>query len=271
MTSRANFTQNTRHQLEINTGGLCANPVCRKLTRGPTHSGTGDARTGHAAHINSASPQGPVRPGPTENVTREQLRAIENGVWLCATCATLVDTNPYAYPVEMLRAWQASAQRRAYHAMNRGPALPTVVNTNDVIARSVAFRKRVQDMRLPMHWLRDIVDIDTLTIDKITMLVQEMGAQQEVYGLTILPGPLHGLEPDLVLLQEHILTLLWQFARLVKDSPELWLNHLSRRFEQKYPGYSPEFAQQGDQLLVAIFTALKTLNGWCTGEPYYRR
>ncbi|MFD3945175.1 AAA family ATPase [Streptomyces sp. NPDC058579] len=62
------------------------------------------AYTGTAAHIYAAASGGPRGTG---GLTQEQLSAIGNGIWLCAKCGRLVDTNEgNAYPASLLRSWR---------------------------------------------------------------------------------------------------------------------------------------------------------------------
>jgi hypothetical protein len=61
------------------------------------------AKLGEAAHIRAA------RPGPRydENMTDEQRAHPDNGIWLCASCHTLIDkNNGDGFPVEMLLDWK---------------------------------------------------------------------------------------------------------------------------------------------------------------------
>ncbi|WP_130466405.1 tetratricopeptide repeat protein [Corticibacter populi] len=46
-------------------------------------------------------------------MSAKERSSIENGIWLCVTCARKVDHNPEAYPVELLREWKASAENAA--------------------------------------------------------------------------------------------------------------------------------------------------------------
>jgi len=63
---------------------------------------------GIAAHINSASRFDGPRANP--NLTPEQRKSYDNGVFLCPTCAVLVDKIPYHFPENLLKAWQAESE-----------------------------------------------------------------------------------------------------------------------------------------------------------------
>ncbi len=66
-----------------------------------------------AAHITAASPGGP-RYDPS--LSPDQRAQPENGVWLCQTCAKLVDNDQQRFPRELLRRWKVDAE---YAASNR--------------------------------------------------------------------------------------------------------------------------------------------------------
>lgn len=101
---RANFTEATKRALALRAAFRCSNPGCGALTIGP---GTGVADveiTGTAAHIYAAAAGGPRGTG---GLNAAQRSAPINGIWLCASCARLVDTNVgRAYPPSLLRAWR---------------------------------------------------------------------------------------------------------------------------------------------------------------------
>jgi hypothetical protein len=46
-------------------------------------------------------------------VTSEQRKSPNNGIWLCGTCATLIDASPDAWTVEGLHRWKQHAEERA--------------------------------------------------------------------------------------------------------------------------------------------------------------
>ena len=62
---------------------------------------------GEAAHICAASPGGP-RYDPS--MSDEERRSHDNGIWLCANCATEIDKDPARFPVSLLRRWKEEAE-----------------------------------------------------------------------------------------------------------------------------------------------------------------
>jgi hypothetical protein len=46
-------------------------------------------------------------------MTMEERTSARNGIWLCASCNTIVDTSPAAFPADTLRLWKQQAERAA--------------------------------------------------------------------------------------------------------------------------------------------------------------
>jgi hypothetical protein len=76
-------------------------------------------RCGGAHHCTAASPDGP-RYDPA--LSQDERRSQNNGIWLCQTCAKLVDNDPLRYHAQVMREWKAFAEDRATRALEgRGP------------------------------------------------------------------------------------------------------------------------------------------------------
>lgn len=101
---RAEFADMTKRALALRSAFRCSNPSCGALTIGPGTGATDVESTGTAAHIYAAAPDGPRGTG---GLTEAQRSSPSNGIWLCAGCARLVDTNAgKAYPASLLRGWR---------------------------------------------------------------------------------------------------------------------------------------------------------------------
>lgn len=107
---RDNFTKQTIRVLAGRVGWRCSNPACRKPTAGP-HSDVSRAVTvGVGAHIAAAAARGPrFDPG----MTAQQRRSSENGIWLCQSCARLIDVDEKRFGIDVLRGWRREAERAA--------------------------------------------------------------------------------------------------------------------------------------------------------------
>lgn len=98
MANRDNFAVNTKRKLAERAGFLCSYCKCR--TVGPSQEAD-DAVTniGVAAHISAAAKGGP-RYNP--DMTSSERSYITNGIWLCGSCATLIDRDEIRFTVESL-------------------------------------------------------------------------------------------------------------------------------------------------------------------------
>src|SRR5688500_1747928 len=107
---RDDFPLHVQDLLADRVGLHCSRAECDQPTRGPRSDPSRTLSVGVAAHITAASPGGP-RHDP--NLTMDQRRSAENGIWLCHTCSRLIDGDPERYPASLLRSWKAEAEARA--------------------------------------------------------------------------------------------------------------------------------------------------------------
>jgi len=107
---RDDFDANTKETLAKRVGYRCSNPDCRKLTSGPRSDPEKVLNIGVAAHITAASEGGPRYDA---DLSVEKRRSVKNGIWLCQSCAKLVDNDVERYTVEVLREWKRRAEQAA--------------------------------------------------------------------------------------------------------------------------------------------------------------
>ena len=107
---RDEFTKQTLDVLAKRVGVRCSNPACRKLTSGPREESIQIVNIGVGAHISAASPGGP-RYDPS--LTSEERRSPDNGIWLCQSCAKLVDNDLIRYTSSVLTTWKERAEKAA--------------------------------------------------------------------------------------------------------------------------------------------------------------
>ena len=107
---RDDFSLKTKELLAKRVANRCSNPGCRQLTSGPQEDPTKVVNIGVAAHITAASTDGP-RFDPS--LTPDQRRSVKNGIWLCQSCAKLVDNDSIRYGADVLCQWKVQAEKSA--------------------------------------------------------------------------------------------------------------------------------------------------------------
>jgi len=144
MQKRDDFSQKTKDILARRVGTHCSNPNCGKLTSGPQEDPKKALNIGVAAHITAASPAGQRY---DKTLTNEQRKSIENGIWLCQSCAKLVDNNPERYTVNLLLKWKLVAEESA-RRRNEG-AGPRSRDRKKYYILSLTDEQRLEDITCP--------------------------------------------------------------------------------------------------------------------------
>ena len=111
---RDDFSQNIKRALADRVSNRCSRPECRAATSGPQNDPIKAVNVGVAAHITAASVGGPRYDA---TLTEEQRCSIENAIWLCQTCAHLIDVDPRRFGVQLLRGWKLAAEIRAQNEL----------------------------------------------------------------------------------------------------------------------------------------------------------
>jgi len=122
---REEFSMAVKEVLAKRVAFQCSRLGCGQVTSGPQVDPAKFVNIGVAAHITAASRDGPRYDA---GLTLKERCSHDNGIWLCQTCAKLVDSDPTRYPVDTLREWKAFAEARAAQALEGGsPAAPGAV------------------------------------------------------------------------------------------------------------------------------------------------
>lgn len=110
MPNRDDFSVRTKELLAKRVGFRCSNPLCRKLTVGASDTPGDSVNIGVAVHICAASAGGPRYDG---DMTSEERKSPENGIWLCQSCSKLIDSDVVRYTVDTLQEWKQVSEKLA--------------------------------------------------------------------------------------------------------------------------------------------------------------
>lgn len=118
--NRQDFSTGTKRTLAERVGFRCSFPGCKAVTIGPSEEGPESvSSTGMACHIVAASAgQGARR--TNINLTEEEIRSAENGIWMCYRHGKLIDTDEIRFTVEALHRWKEVAEFRAQLSQEAG-------------------------------------------------------------------------------------------------------------------------------------------------------
>lgn len=126
MSNRDEFPATTIRALQMRAAFICSNPECRRLTIAPSQENETDSiYIGHASHITAASKNGP-RYDPS--LTSEQRKDISNAIFLCASCAAMVDKNQGAdFTMQQLQTWKRNHESWVRENLNKNTDIITEV------------------------------------------------------------------------------------------------------------------------------------------------
>lgn len=102
---RQNFTDKVKQTLYKQAAYICSNHDCKCSTVASSATKMDEVVfTGEAAHISAAS-EGGAR--YDSNMNSKARHSIENAIFLCVSCHTMIDKNGgMDYPIELLRQWK---------------------------------------------------------------------------------------------------------------------------------------------------------------------
>jgi hypothetical protein len=128
--NRDDFSQATKNRLAKQARYHCSNPSCRKLTSAPTSNGEDDVNIGVAAHICAAA-SGPGARRYRGDMTPEQRKSEQNGIWLCQDCAKAIDSADPIFSESFLQNWKKKhvddMWRSVIEKVAFGPTMPPTV------------------------------------------------------------------------------------------------------------------------------------------------
>lgn len=126
------FPQRVLRILAKRVAFKCSNPDCTRPTTGPRSESEEIVNIGVGAHISAAAPGGPRF---DNTLPPEQRRSPKNGIWLCQTCAKLIDNDSTHYTSRLLQGWKQQAEAAARTQLERPLAHETEAERNTLQAK----------------------------------------------------------------------------------------------------------------------------------------
>jgi hypothetical protein len=142
--ARDDFSEDVIRKLGDRVGWLCSRAECRAPTKGPHTQNDKAINIGCASHIRAASLGGPRY---DTNQTPEQRKSIENAIWLCRTCGTLIDSDESRFPSSLLLIWKIDAEQRALELLSTNSTTTETCNKNIEVLNLI---KKIQSQSIAL-------------------------------------------------------------------------------------------------------------------------
>ncbi|WP_321959295.1 hypothetical protein [Burkholderia cenocepacia] len=214
--NRVDFTKATKDELARAADYRCVRPGCTRKTHLFNRAAGVMRHYGAAAHDAAASRNGP-RPDP--EMTPEQLRAYENGAWLCMNCATIVDVLADWFPPGVISGWQAVAEDKAA-AEAVAPMPSHYIDFSAAARKAKAFSDRFDSIPIIAWGTGYVTEVTSDARAKYGSLIGACGNLQSPLD------PLGGLYPHVIALQQRIFQDLISIRRFFEQlhGPGWWFD-----------------------------------------------
>lgn len=127
---RDEFNIKLKDTLSKRVGLRCSNPDCRVLTTGPNSNENKSTNIGVAAHITAAEQNGPRY---DSSITKQERSSINNAIWLCQSCAKLIDSDPTKYTIEILKDWKERSEDETEFEFTKKKRPSNTVEFNEIL------------------------------------------------------------------------------------------------------------------------------------------
>ena len=183
---RDDFSANIKGTLAKRVGYKCSNPNCRKMTIGPNEDATKSTNVGVAAHIEAAAGGGARYRAAQSS---EERSAISNGIWLCQTCAKLIDSDETKYTVELLNKWKKLSEEAASLEIENPPQTTsqdvyiTAINPVGSQVAHTIFNQGVMQRKLNPLLSEEFIDrAKQLPSANYTITISNPDSEKEVFA-----------------------------------------------------------------------------------------
>ena len=181
MATRDEFPLETKRIIAARVGYHCSHPECDALTVGPTVDPAKHYNIGAACHIAAAAEGGP-RYDP--NMTPEQRKHPENGIWMCRTHADEIDDDASKFTVDLLKKWKSEAEKRTQRRLGKAVRVDTrpihFADVSPTERYGIKAQVELEDgTRLPFASTFDIARDDIASLATTTLVLRFLIAKSE--------------------------------------------------------------------------------------------
>lgn len=166
---RDDFSKDTKDRLARRAGYRCCFPNCGRPTYGTSEeSDNSTTNTGTACHISSAS-AGPGARRYNPNMTSEERKHIDNGIWMCRTHGKLIDDDEIRFGIEKLKKWRGIGEQiakimseqnvdydEAIKISSFTELVPETIKLNDIGSENEIVTDLINDSCLSIAWGKTI-------------------------------------------------------------------------------------------------------------------
>ena len=154
--NRDDFSEVTKRKIGQRAGWLCSFPGCRASTEGATSDDNGRMSVGTASHICAAAPGGPRY---DEKMSPDERRSVINGIWMCRSHGTAIDSPDPKFTTELLRTWKRDAETESNQRVLNGTARPTCARIHDVADLRAAAAADIEVLRRTARWPASSIEL----------------------------------------------------------------------------------------------------------------
>ena len=154
--NRDDFLEGTRRKIGQRAGWLCSFPGCRAFTEGATSDDNGRMSVGTAAHICAAAPGGPRH---DEKMSPDERRSVTNGIWMCRSHGTAIDSPDPKFTTELLRTWKRDAETESRQRVLDGAARPACARIHDAADLRAAAAADIEVLRRTARWPASSIEL----------------------------------------------------------------------------------------------------------------
>lgn len=189
--NRDDFSESTKTLLAKRAGFRCSNPSCRKPTSGSNVDPNKATNIGVAAHICAAALGGPRY---DSEMTPEERKSPQNGIWLCQSCSKLIDSDSLRYSKETLNTWKKIAETVSALELER----PSAANISSIDHGTTELQNNRWFIQRDKHssvsfGYKSVDDFCKLTDGSVVLISGYIGIDIDIFVQNVV---LHNLKTD---------------------------------------------------------------------------